>query len=121
MPSTDVFIKWKSYLLITDIWTPDSYVSRLLKNKRLKRGQLAAGTAKLASDPVTLWVHFLLLGMKPWRNQSPLNLRGSEAQPLTDPSERVKSVFISVLKTMVAERHTTCEKQVGKSEQISWV
>lgn len=121
MPSTDVFIKWKSYLFTTDIWIPDSYVSRLLKNKRLKKRTTSRWHCKVSirpNDPLGAFFAFGDETMEQSITTEPQRVRGTTSP---DPSECVKSVFISVLKTMVAERHITCEKQVGKSEQISWV
>lgn len=120
MPSTDVFIKWKSYLFITDIWIPASYVSTLLKNKRLKERITSRWHCKVnirPNDPLGAFFAFGDETVEKSITTEPQRVRGTTS---TDPSKCVKSVFISVLKTVV-ERHTMCEKQVGKSEQVSWV
>lgn len=75
-----MFIKWKSYLLITDIWTPDSYVSRLLKNKRLKKRMTSRWHCKVSirhSDPLRAFFAFGNEAVEKSITSAPQRVRGT--------------------------------------------
>lgn len=103
-------------------WHLDSrFISkRIIKNNRLKKRITSRWHCQVSIRPNDPLGTFFAFGDETVEKSITTETHRVRGTTSTDPSKCRKSVFISVLK-MVAERHTTCEKQVGKSDQVSWV